>query len=285
MVNEQKALVSAAKSSLQLEAGQQKIARMEYEITGQKLEPEEEALVLRQPQLQSARATLQQAETKLALARLNLQRTRIQAPFSGEVVSNSVEVGTRVTSGSELMKLVSTQTFWMELEIPADQVKWLNFASDGGRGSSVNITSSFWGTQFREGEVLSLSPELSRESRMAKVIIAIDDPFSKKKANQGKPKILLNDFLRGSIIGKKIPNASVVPVELVRNSNQIWIFTDQSTLEIRTIEPVYRDSEKVVVISGLEKGENIVRSSIATPVNDLPLRTTVTSQKKGSKKS
>lgn len=273
LVEQQRALVAQAQSELQLEEGQQRIALQEYKLTGNKLSANEEALVLRQPQLNAAKASVKQAEAALDQAELNLARTRIVAPFDGQVVTRSVDIGSSVTNSSVLLDIVTTNTFWMELEIPAEQVQWLEFPEANQKGSPVELSSPAWGSETRAGEVLSLSPQLNSDSRMAKVIISIEDPLALEADNSGKPKVLVNDLLRARISGKQVADATAVPDELIRNGNQIWVLRDDCTLEIRSITPVYLDAEKAIITEGLEENEQLVSSSLTTPVNGLPLRT------------
>ncbi len=273
LVREQEAAVAQALSELKLEQGQQNIARQEYELTGHKLSPEEEALVLRQPQLEAAKAGLIRAQASLDQAKLNLRRTQITAPFNSQVINNSVYPGSQVSNSTALMKLISTDRFWIELEVPVEQLKWLNFANEHSSGSSVVITSPQWSGDSRQGRLISVSPELNDGSLMAKVIIEIEDPLSQREKNKGKPPVMVNDLLSAEIVGKKVDDAFVVPEALIRNSNQIWVLTRGSTLEIRTLSPIYRDSGKAILLSGLEDGDQLISSSLTTPVNGLPLRT------------
>ncbi|WP_252178405.1 efflux RND transporter periplasmic adaptor subunit [Endozoicomonas sp. 4G] len=273
LVREQEAAVAQALSELKLEQGQQNIARQEYELTGNKLSPEEEALVLRQPQLEAAKAALSEAQANLDQAKLNLSRTQITAPFNSQVINNTVYPGSQVSNSTALMELISTDRFWIAMEVPVGQLKWLNFANAGQTGSTVKITSPQWREDFRKGTLISVSPELNDGSLMAKVIIEIQDPLAQREENKGKPAVLVNDLLRAEIVGKKVDHAFVVPEALIRNSNRVWVLAENNTLEIRTLSPVYRDSEKAIMLSGLEDGDQLISSSLTTPVNGLPLQT------------
>ncbi len=274
LVREQEAAVAQAWSELKLEQGQQNIARQEYELTGNTLSPEEEALVLRQPQLEAAKAALSQAQANLDQAKLNLGRTHITAPFDSQIISNTIHPGSQVNNSTALMVLISTDRFWIEMEVPAGQLQWLNFANEDPAGSAVKITSPDWGTESRQGTLISVSPELNDGSLMAKVIIEIEDPLAQREENNDKPPVMINDLLRAEILGKKVDNAFVVPEALIRNSHQVWLLTRDNSLEIRTLSPVYRDSEKAILLSGLEDGDQLVSSSLIAPVDGLPLRRT-----------
>lgn len=269
-LQKQQADVALADSELQKEMGQQAIARQELELMGQTLSPEQEALVLRQPQLNSAKARLAQAKAAMAQAQINLDRTQIKAPFKAQVISRSVETGSRVSTSSELMNIVATDEFWLELEIPVEHLQWLEF---GKKKALVTLSSPAWQNKKRNARLLSFSPSLNSGSRMAKVIISINDPLALTPQNQGEPKILINDLVRAEIAGQSVAQAVVVPDEFLRNGNQVWLLSATNMLEVRTVEPVYRDSHKAIIASGLETGEQLITSSLTVAVQGMSLRT------------
>ena len=270
LLQQQQAGVALAEADLQKEMGQQAIARQEFELINRKLTPVQEALVLRQPELASAKAKLAQAKASLAQAQLNLDRTSITAPFDAQVIERTVETGSQINTNTALMNIVAIDEFWLELEIPSEELQWLEF---GNNGSTVKLTSPAWSGQSRKGRLLSLSPELESGSRMAKVIISIDDPIALEPANKGLPKVLLNDLVRAEIEGKEVEMAAIVPDGQLHNGNQIWVYRSDNTLEIRTVSPVYRDADKAVITEGLSSNDQLVTSTITAAVDGMPLRT------------
>lgn len=288
-LEKQKADVALADSELQKEMGQQAIARQEFELIGQELSVEQKALVLRQPQLDAAKAKLAQAKAALAQAQMNLDRTHIKAPFNAQVISRNIETGSRVSTSSEIMDIVATDEFWLEVEIPVEQLQWLSFGDSLNKRSLVTLSSPVWLNVTRTGYLLSFSPSLHSGSRMAKVIIAIDDPLALKQENQGKPRVLINDLIRAEINGQEIANAVVVPDALFRSGNQVWLIDSENNLEIRTLEPVYRDSAKAIVATGLNDGDSLITSPLTVAVQGMPLRTATDdrelTQRKAEKRS
>jgi len=152
--------VAQAQSTLRLEQGQQSIARREFEILNESLQDDDQELVLRKPQLESVRAQLALAKAKLEQAKLDLQRSRIRAPFNAIVESIDVDVGTRVTSASTLATLAGTDSCWLEVSVPVKQLKWIDIPRGSTtQGSRVRITNpAAWGAgTFREDLFYRLS--------------------------------------------------------------------------------------------------------------------------------
>ena len=81
-------------------------------------------------------------------ARLNLARTEIKAPFNGVIDSRMVDTGSKITESTVLAKIVGTDTFWLMLTVPIEQLRWLKIpGSSEEKGSTVRI--------FTQGSTLS----------------------------------------------------------------------------------------------------------------------------------
>jgi len=173
-----------AEANLAIEMGHQAVARREYALLGQGLPAADEALVLRQPQrdaakaaveaaraarasaeaaLQAARAAEEATCAALAQAELDLARTAVRAPFNALVQSRSINLGSQVAAGAPLGVLVGTDTYWVRASVPVDELKWLRVPRAAGEeGSPARIYDrAAWGPGvFRRGTVLRLESGL-----------------------------------------------------------------------------------------------------------------------------
>ena len=268
--------VAKAQNDLELEMGNQRIARKEYEILGQEVSKIEKKLMLRDPQLGITKATLQGVKATLAQAELNLKRTQVHAPFNGVVLSRSVNFGTRVTESTVLARLVGTDEFWLKLAIPTDQLRWIIFPSPkGGReGSKVRIIlqAKENGGSIRTGRIIRLAADVEDKGRMAAVYVAVKDPLCQQPENSDKPKLLLGSFVRAEIEGTEL--SSVVPInrDYLRENNSIWLMKDDNTLEIREVNIVAKTKDQVLVGSGLENGELLIVSGLSSPIAGSPVQ-------------
>jgi RND family efflux transporter MFP subunit len=266
--------VAKAQNDLELEMGNQRIARKEYEILGQEVTKIEKKLMLRDPQLGITKATLQGVKATLAQAELNLKRTQVHAPFNGVVLSRSVNFGTRVTESTILARLVGTDEFWLKLAIPTDQLRWIIFPKGGREGSKVRIflQAEENGGSIRTGRVIRLAADVEDKGRMAAVYVAVKDPLCQLPENSDKPKFLLGSFVRAEIEGTEL--SSVVPInrDYLRENNSIWLMKDDNTLEIREVNIVAKTKDQVLVGSGLENGELLIVSGLSSPVAGSPVQ-------------
>ncbi len=264
-----------AESDLALEMGNQRIAEKELLILNESVSAEEKALILRKPQLEKLQASKDFAEAKLSQARLNLQRTEINAPFNSVINSRDVNLGTRVTESTVLAHLVGTDRFWLRLTLPVDQLQWLNIPSTKDEeGSSVRIYTqqSNDPAAFRVGKVIRLAASLEEQGRMAQLLVSIDDPLCRKEENHGKPQLLLGSYVRADIEGKTIENGISIDRANIHDGNHIWLMDEDGSLVIRPIEITFRNRDKVIVKKGISAGERIITSSLASPVAGIPLR-------------
>lgn len=274
-VRQRESDVAQARSELALEQGQQTVAKREFELLGETIKDEDRALVLRQPQLEQVRARLQAAEAALAQAKLNLERTAVRAPFNALIRTRLVNVGMQVTTVSPLATLTGTDTFWIEVTVPVDQLKWIRIPrSRDEAGSAVRVfNEAAWGqTAYREGHVIRLLSDLEKEGRMARLLIAVQDPMAIQPANDGQPKLLLGDYVRVDIEGIELDAVAAVDRTLVRDGNTIWVMNEKDQLEIRPIQVVFRGRDQLFIRDSLRDGERLVVTDLAAPVVGMPLR-------------
>lgn len=121
----QEAQVSRTEVALTQELAEAEIARREWQQLGTDEEPD--ALVLREPQVESARAEAKAAKAALRQAQINLERTELRAPFPGRVLEESVDVGQFVVAGTPLASLYSTDGFEVRLTVDDRSVSFLPF--------------------------------------------------------------------------------------------------------------------------------------------------------------
>ncbi len=267
--------VAQAQSTLRLEQGQQTIAAREFELLNESLQDDDRELVLRKPQLESVRAQLALAKAKLEQAKLDLQRTRIRAPFNALVESKQVDVGARVTSATTLATLAGTDACWVEVSVPVKQLQWISIPrASTSEGSQVRITNpAAWGTgAFREGRVIRLAGELEEAGRMARLTVEVDDPFTLNPENTDKPLMLMGSYVSVEIEGRPLEQVATIAREYVRDGDRLWIMGADATLEIRKVDIVFRGRDQVFVAEGVRAGENLVVTDLAAPVAGMPLR-------------
>lgn len=266
--------LTQAQADLALEQGQQAVAQREYDLLGEDVSDAERALILRRPQLDTAQAAVASAEADLADARLDLQRTDIQTPFEALVLSRDVAEGAEVSTTTTLAELVGVKTWWVELSVPVNALKWLRFPGPESEGSTVTLRyESVWPSHVtRQGRVVHLLGQLEEGGRMAQVLVAVDDPLALQSGNEDQPRLLLGAYIRGEIQGHAIEDAVALQPEWIHTNNTVWLMDDNGELAMRKVHIAYRDAERVLVTEGIEDGDRIVTSQISVVSEGMPLR-------------
>ncbi len=272
----QQAALKQAEQGLDLERGRQTVAEKELALFGDEVPTtaEGKALVLREPQLESAKASVESARSNIALSRLNLSRTTLKAPFNALVQAESVELGQLVQPQTQLATLVGTDTFWVQAAVPLAEVEWIRIPGvNGASGSPVEVVQRLGSQEVRrQGRVLRLTGEVDEAGQMAQVLVEVDDPLNLKGgAGESKLPLLLGSFVEVRIQGAELQNVVKVPREAVRGGGSAWVYVD-GKLEIRELEVAWREPDVVLVRGGLKAGEQLITSRLATPVHGMDVR-------------
>jgi RND family efflux transporter MFP subunit len=272
-VSRAKAALAQAKAALAREEGNQRVAKREFELVGAEVSDEEKALMLRRPQLESARADVDSAQANLDEARLNLQRTRLKAPFDALVLESLTETGAQISSNTTVARLVGTEEYWLELSVPVSMVRWIKVPGQDDEPSEVRLYhDGVWGDAFRTGEVLRLRGDLAETGRMARLLVRAPDPLALSSDKQDKPPLLLGSFLRGEIIGREVEDVIRLERAWLRDNDRVWIMDADDKMAIRDVAVIFRGESHVYVRGDIGDGDRIVVSEMSVPADGMPLR-------------
>lgn len=274
-VTEAKAALQQARFEFELEEGRQVVARREFELLGRdSTELGDASLALREPHLRNARAAVEGAEASLELAQTNLERTRIRVPFNAIVREESVERGLLVDRQTILARLVGTDRFWVRVSIPVAALEWVRFEDAGGEATPVRVRQDLGQGRSIEklGRLVRLLSDLDPRGRLARVLVAVDDPLDLKKPPEQREPLLLDAFVEVRMRGRRLEEVATVPRRALREGDSVWIMAPDDTLEIRSVSPAWKGPRTVYVRGELRAGERLVVSRIPTPVPGMQLR-------------
>jgi RND family efflux transporter MFP subunit len=265
--------LSDAEYAYKLELGRQDVAKREWNLLygDQKTDQVESDLALRKPHLEKAEADIEAAKAELELARINLARTKVTAPFNALVLNKYVDLGSEVSPQDKLADLVGTDAYWVQVSVPVEHLKWLKIPRDKGEaGASATIFYREGST--RQGKVIRLLPDLSKEGRMARLLIEVKDPLDLVTAKSRRPPLLIGEYVRVLIDGAPLKDVYRIPRFALRDDEQIWLADKESKLAIRPVKTLWREEEYVYVKDGLHPDDLLIVSALATPVDGMELR-------------
>jgi membrane fusion protein (multidrug efflux system) len=120
-----------------------------------------------------AQAQVDQAQAQLDQAKLNLSYTKIVAPAAGIITRKSVEVDQNVSSGQNLLTLVSLEDLWITANFKETQLKHMTAGQQVE--IAVDATGKSYGGKVTQiggatGSVLSLFPPENATGNYVKVV-------------------------------------------------------------------------------------------------------------------
>jgi RND family efflux transporter MFP subunit len=270
---EANAALQRAESELSLELGLQQTAKKEYQQLEDSISAENKSLVLREPQLKTVKANVDAARANVRRAELNLNRTSLTAPFDAHIVNRQVNIGSQVSPGNDLGWMVGQKTYWIEAAIPSSKLKWLTFPDSDSEGSEVIIRNrTSWGDgKSRTGFLFSSIGALQDQTRMARVLIEIEDPLAQAIENENLPALMIGAFVDVNISGEELSNVVRINRDYIRDNNTVWVMQNQK-LEIRTADIIFKDAKYAYVTNGLQDNDRVVITNLSTVIDGVDLR-------------
>ncbi len=271
-VERARANLSRSELDLQTVQAQADIGREEWS----RLHPDEDPnpLVVYAPQLKSAEAGLAAARASLRQTELDLQRTRLTAPFNCFVRTETVDLGQYLRSGNKVATLAGTDEAEIIVPLPLGDLHWLQVPrAPQEKGSAATVTLSSDGQSWQwPGRIVRSLGEVDPRGRMARLAVSVADPYSRKSGSGRRPELALGSFVSVELQGATLPQVVSVPRRALHEGNRVWIMSDH-TLKIVQVEVVRREKETVLVSSGLSGGEQVVLTPVSGAADGLLLRT------------
>jgi len=272
-VARQESAVEQAESELAVERGRGDVARRDYEILGQGMDDKNPALALREPQLEAAQAALKSAQASLEQAKQDLARTKVTAPFHAQVLTRNANVGSEVNTGTTLARLVGVDEYHVIVTVPLAKLNQIVFPYAGNEASAVRLRdrAAWHDGAYRQGKVLSLIGAIDGETRLARVLVSVQDPLALQMP-EGTPILLVGSILYAEIDGRTVEDVVRIERAHLRQGDTVWVMHD-GKLDIRNVAVAFSDTEHVYISAGLDDGDVIVTSTLATVAQGAPLRT------------
>ncbi len=275
---EKEAAVEKARFELKLEEGRQRVAEREWALMDQSGEASSAGrdLALRKPHLKSAQAALLAAESVLKRAELDLARSNLRSPFDALIVEESVDVGQLVSPQTTLATLVGTDQFWLRISVPVEDLSWIRLPDDQGKhGASAKVFQDLGAGHFqvKKGQVVRLLYDVDPRGRMARLLVAIDDPLNLRlpPSERGLP-LLLGAYLRVEIEGRKLDAVFEVPRSALYGASRVWVIEEDDRLAPREVQIRRRGARSIFVGGGLKEGDRVVQSRLVAPTEGSSVR-------------
>jgi len=273
----EKARLKQAELEVQLEMGRQNTAAREWEMHGDGRPVEEAQLALRRPHLALAQQNLESAKSAVARAQLNINRTSLVAPFNAIVVEERLEVGQVVGQGSQVVSLVGTDSFWVNVSIPVSSLELIDVPGINAKeGSPVTVKHvlSASRTVIRPGRILGLGGRLDAGTRTAQLLVEVDNPLEAPSAAADAPPLLPGAYVDLQIEGRLHYGVYELPRVALVDGTRVWVVDAEDKLLSREVELAWAGEQQMHVRGGLSDGERVVITPLSLPVSGMKVQVT-----------
>jgi len=228
----------------------------------------DEAVRAERQRVARAKSGLEDAELALRQAELELDRTRVRAPFAGRAASLRVVEGQNVRVGDELLTVVDLNPLRVEVQVLEGEVGLL---AQGNR-ASVSF-AAFPGETF-VGRIETVNPVVERETRTARVTVALPNPDGR---------ILPGMYARVALEARKLPDRILVPRSAVLERDRrsmLFVFDGEGDVGLakwRYVTTGLSNDSLVEIVPNpdtemVEPGERVLTDGHYTLIHDARVR-------------
>ncbi|MGM0563535.1 MAG: efflux RND transporter periplasmic adaptor subunit [Pseudomonadota bacterium] len=210
-------------------------------------------LVLREPQLAAAEARAEAARAQRDRAQLDLERSRIHAPFDGASTALHANLGQYVSAGSPLVDIVGLTVLEVALPISA---RWRHLLAEDIHGLDIALTDES-GARV-EARAERLAPVIDGDSRQLHLIARLDA--------SGGNSLPSGAFVNADIPGRTLDDVVVLPREALVDGEAVWRIEDERLYKT-PVQVVWQSRDEVVISGGIEEDDLINITPLAKVVS------------------
>jgi len=206
---------------------------------------------------EAARVAIEVSDARIKVARENLERTLMHAPFAGTIAQVNGELGEYVTPSPPgiatlpVVDLIDTSCLYIsapidEVDAPAVKV---------GQRARISL-DAFPGESF-DGRVRRIAPyvlEIEKQARTVDIEADFRNPADTARLLPGYSADV-------EIILQKHDDVLYIPTEALLEDNRVLVFDpDSETLQSRKVETGLSNWKLTEITTGLKEGERVVLS-------------------------
>ena len=217
------------------------------------------SLVLREPQVKAAQARVASAQANLTKTRLDLERTRIRAPFDGRVLRQMVDLGQVVSGNTAVAEFYSVGVAELRLPIANNDLTFLDLPGSGqdlqAAPAKVRLESEIAAGEIWEARLVRTEAAIDDTARQLHVLAHVDDPFT--VGEQHSVPLKIGQYMTATIEGRTLSDVIIIPTSAIYQGSYVYVVEDE-LLQRRDIGISWSDGNRSIVNSGLQPGEQLV---------------------------
>ncbi|SEA12395.1 efflux RND transporter periplasmic adaptor subunit [Variovorax sp. YR216] len=194
---------------------------------------------------QTAKARVEAAEAVLAAQQVRGRNTKVMAPDDGVISSRTATVGSVVSAGTELFRLIRQSRLEWRAEITSSELGRITVGTPAVVVSATGATVN--------GKVRSVAPTVDPQTRAALIYVDIPDVQQNTGIKAGM--FARGDFMLGRSSAVTVPLASVVPRD---GFNHLLVMQPDSRVSMLRIETGRRVGDRIEITSPLPPDARVV---------------------------
>ncbi len=213
--------------------------------------------------VQAATYGLTQAEQRVERARLNLERTRVTAPFSGRIANLETEVGQRVASGENVAHVLDDRRMKVTVNVLEEDLVRIR------EGATAQIHIPALGDDDNsggmvEGTVYAINPQVEEGRGTGRVTVSIPNPDEE---------LLSGLYATVRLETHRLSDRLVVPTDavLVRQGRDLVFVVRNDRAQWTYVEVGTRSGDFVEITEGLQEGDTVAVDGHFALAHDAPV--------------
>ena len=221
------------------------ISRVDFEKTRKEYEVVLIETGMKKEEIMAASKGLTQAEVDVKIARLELEKTRILAPYAGIITDIKVSPDEHVEAGRDLFTMVDVSQIKVLAKVLESEVGKMKV------GSRAELRFSAHPQKVFKGKVGAISPIINPEERTCAVHIVVENPQEEIKPGMHAEVEIAADVYKYRLL---VPQEAV----LARGGRKLVFVVEAGFAKWRYIEAGLENEESVEVLDGIREGEIVI---------------------------
>jgi membrane fusion protein, multidrug efflux system len=201
-----------------------------------------------QQEYDDASASYKVAEAELAMINASLAKTKIVAPFTGEIGARQVSPGAFLRAGTAIADLAQILELKITFAAPERYFPLLH------KGNEVTISTTSYPDYYLRGKIEVIEPNIDPSTRAVRMIAHFLNPDLKFRPGMSA---------NVSAVLARRDQALIIPDEAVfaeGNQSFVYVINPDSTVSRKQITVGSRQRQTVEVVQGLESGMTVVKT-------------------------
>lgn len=254
-------------------------AERDYNAAVDTLAQVKQALASYPMTIEESRQQLAEEQAGLKHALLDLEYTKIKAPFDGHITGVFVETGQYVSRGQRTVRIADDSVLEIPVKLDAQEARaWLRFDDDAKQNGMawfaqvepVTCTVRWveqperarW--QGRLDRVERIDPETRTVT--AVVRLAAKDALACKEG----PPLVAGMFCEVTIPGRVLTDVFAVPRNAVNVDGSVYL-ADDGRLQTVPVTIARTEGDVALVRDGLHTGDRVITTRLINPIDNTPL--------------